>query len=57
VIWGLEEENHIDLDPLDVCAVPPFVPRRFINLTAGASGETGLLLTIQPGNAPNVEFM
>jgi uncharacterized RmlC-like cupin family protein len=57
VIWGLAEEHHVDLDPLDVCSVPPFVPRRFINLTADAGGETGLLLTIQPGNAPNVEFM
>jgi mannose-6-phosphate isomerase-like protein (cupin superfamily) len=57
VIWGLQEEHSIDLDPLDVCSVPPFVPRRFINIEAAANGETGLLLTIQPGNAPNVEFM
>lgn len=57
VIWGVGEEHHIDLDPLDVCSVPPFVPRRFINLEAAADGETGLLLTIQPGNAPNVEFL
>ncbi len=57
VIWGPAEEHHVDLDPLDVCSVPPFVPRRFINLTADAGGQTGLLLTIQPGNAPNVEFM
>ena len=57
VIWGLNEEHSLDLDPLDVCSVPPFVPRRFINVEAGAGGETGLLLTIQPGNAPNVEFL
>jgi len=57
VIWGVGEEHHIDLDPLDVCSVPSFVPRRFINLEAAADGETGLLLTIQPGNAPNVEFL
>lgn len=57
VIWGVGEEHHVDLDPLDVCSVPPFVPRRFINLEAAADGETGLLLTIQPGNAPNVEFL
>ena len=57
VIWGREEENSVDLDPLDVCSMPAFVPRRFINLEAGANGETGLLLTIQPGNAPNVEFL
>jgi quercetin dioxygenase-like cupin family protein len=57
VIWGVDEENSIDLDPLDVCSMPAFVPRRFINIEAGANGETGLLLTIQPGNAPNVEFL
>ena len=57
VIWGENEEHHIDLDPLDVCSMPAFVPRRFINLEAAADGETGLLLTIQPGNAPNVEFL
>ena len=57
VIWGLHEEHHVDLDPLDVCAVPPFVPRRFINIERAANGEVGLLLTVQPGNAPNVEFL
>lgn len=57
VIWGVDEESHIDLDPLDVCSMPAFVPRRFINLDADTSGKTGLLLTIQPGNAPNVEFL
>ena len=54
VIWGRHEEHHVDLDPLDVCSVPPFVPRRFINVEAAADGQVGLLLTIQPGNAPNV---
>lgn len=57
VIWGRDEEHHLDLDPLDVCAVPPFVPRRFINIERAANGEVGLLLTVQPGNAPNVEFL
>ena len=57
VIWGVNEEHHVDLDPLDVCSMPAFVPRRFINIEAAANGETGLLLTIQPGNAPNVEFL
>ena len=57
VIWGTKEEHSLDLDPLDVCSVPAFVPRRFINIEAAANGETGLLLTVQPGNAPNVEFL
>ena len=57
VIWGRSEEHHVDLDPLDVCSVPPFVPRRFINIEKATSGEVGLLLTVQPGNAPNVECL
>ena len=57
VIWGLNEEHHVDLDPLDVCAMPPFVPRRFINLEGAANGETGLLMTIQPGDTPRTEFL
>jgi mannose-6-phosphate isomerase-like protein (cupin superfamily) len=57
VIWGVDEERFVDLDPLDVCAVPPFVPRRFINLEGGADGETGLLMTIQPGDTPRTEFL
>ena len=57
VIWGLNEEHAIDLDPLDVCAVPAHTPRRFINLEAGDNRTMGLLLAVQPGNAPNCEFM
>jgi len=45
------------LNPLDVCSVPPFVPRRFINLTPGEGREEGLLLTVQPGNVAKVEYM
>jgi mannose-6-phosphate isomerase-like protein (cupin superfamily) len=57
IIWGLDEENWVDLDVFDVCAVPPFVPRRFINLEPAADSEVGLLMTIQPGNVPKCEFM
>jgi mannose-6-phosphate isomerase-like protein (cupin superfamily) len=57
VIWGLGEENSVDLNPLDVCAVPPFVPRRFINLTPAADSDVGLLMAIQPGNLAKCEFM
>ena len=38
-------------------AVPPFVPRRFINITPGEGREEGLLLTVQPGNVAKVEYM
>lgn len=57
VIWGLDEANAIDLRPLDVCAIPPFVPRRFVCLTAEKGEEEGLLMAIQPGNTPHSEFM
>lgn len=57
VIWGLREENSVDLAPLDVCAVPPFVPRRFICVTPAAGDEEGLLMAIQPSNVAKVEFM
>lgn len=57
VIWGVGEKHHVDLDELDVCSVPPFVPRRFINLTPGDEREEGLLLTVQPGNVAKVEYL
>lgn len=57
VIWGLGELHSVDLEPLDVCAVPAFVPRRFINLTPAEGSDVGLLLSVQPGNTPRVEFM
>ncbi|MBU1358328.1 MAG: cupin domain-containing protein [Gammaproteobacteria bacterium] len=57
IIWGLGEAHSVDLEPLDVCAVPPFVPRRFINLTPGEGSDVGLLLAVQPGDAPRVEFI
>lgn len=57
VIWGLDEEHSLDLDERDVCAVPPYVPRRFINLTAGEGREEGLLLAIQAGDQPKAEWI
>lgn len=57
IIWGLGEAHSVDLEPLDVCAVPPFVPRRFINLTPAEGSDVGLLLAVQPGDTPRVEFV
>lgn len=57
VIWGLGEAHSVDLGRYDVCAVPPFVPRRFICLTTDNHEEEGLLMAIQPGNVAKVEFM
>jgi mannose-6-phosphate isomerase-like protein (cupin superfamily) len=57
VIWGVDAEHHVDLQPLDVCSVPPFVPRRFINLTVGAGREEGLLISIQAGDHPKAEWI
>ncbi len=57
VIWGRNEEHSLELNPLDVCAVPAFVPRRFINLSPGDQAEVGLLMAVQPGDAPGSEFV
>ncbi|MEX0729757.1 MAG: hypothetical protein WED00_14290 [Aquisalimonadaceae bacterium] len=57
VIWGADQEHSIDLDPLDVCSVPPFVPRRFINLTPEEGAEEGLLMAIQAGDQPKAEWL
>lgn len=56
VIWG-GEESSVDLDPMDVCSVPPFVPRRFINLQPAEGDEEGLLLAIQAGDHPKAEWL
>ncbi len=57
VIWGANEEDHIDLGELDVYSCAPGVPRRFINLSPGEGRSEGLLLTVQAGNAPAAEWM
>lgn len=57
VIWGVDQENSLDLDPLDVCSVPPYVPRRFINVTTGEGRDEGLLIAIQAGDTPKAEWI
>ena len=57
VIWGLDEQYSVDLNPLDVCSVPPFVPRRFICTRTEEGMDVGLLMAIQAGNEANAEFM
>ena len=57
VIWGRDGANSVELGPLDVCAVPAFVPRTFVCLTAEQGEEEGLIMAILPGNTPRSEFM
>lgn len=57
IIWGVDEENSVDLDELDVCSAPPHVARRFINVTPGEGREEGLLITIQAGDHPKAEWI
>jgi mannose-6-phosphate isomerase-like protein (cupin superfamily) len=57
VIWGEQEEHSVDLDLWDVCSVPPFVPRRFINLTTAEGEQEGLLITIQAGDQPRAAWL
>jgi mannose-6-phosphate isomerase-like protein (cupin superfamily) len=57
VIWGAKADHHVDLEPLDVCSVPPGVPRRFINVSEGDPEAHGLLMTVQAGDQPRAEFL
>ena len=57
VVWGVDAANSVEIGPLDVCSVPPFVPRTFICLTAGEGEEEGLIMAIIAGDAPKSEFM
>ncbi len=57
VIWGEKADQHVDLDHMDLCSVPPFVPRRFVNITEGDPNEYGLLISIQAGDQPKAEFL
>jgi hypothetical protein len=57
VIWGLDGANSVQLAPLDVCSIPPFVPRTFICLAAEEGEEEGLIMAIVAGNAPRSEFV
>lgn len=57
VIWGRNAEHSVILNKYDVCAIPPYVPRRF-ECVEPAPGQTeGLLQSIQPGNRPEVEWI
>lgn len=57
VIWGEQADQHVDLDQMDLCSVPPFVPRRFVNISEGDPNEYGLLISIQAGDQPKAEFL
>lgn len=57
VIWGEKADQHVDLDPLDLCSVPPHVPRRFMNVTDGDKDEYGLLIAVQAGDQPKAQFL
>ncbi|MBL8384495.1 MAG: hypothetical protein JNM90_15555 [Burkholderiales bacterium] len=57
VIWGADGAHSVDLRPLDVCSVPPFVPRTFVCTSAAEGEEEGLIMAIIAGDAPRSEFM
>jgi uncharacterized RmlC-like cupin family protein len=57
VVWGLGAAHSVDLAPLDVCAVPAFVPRSFVCLSAEPGDEEGLIMAILPGDTPRSEFV
>lgn len=55
VFWGMERQHSVDLQPLDVCSVPAFVPRTFICLTAEPGDAEGLIMAVIAGDVPNSE--
>lgn len=57
VLWGLGPTESVDLKPLDVCSLPPFVPRSFLCLTAEPGEEEGLLMAVIAGDEPRSEFI
>ena len=57
VIWGRHAEHSVLLNKYDVCAVPPFVPRRFECVEPAPGQKEGLLQSIQPGDEPEVEWI
>lgn len=57
VVWGLSGENSLELSPLDVCAVPAFVPRTFVCLATEEGEDEGLMMAIIPGHEPKSEFV
>lgn len=57
VIWGLDAAQSLDLAPFDVCAVPAYVPRRFICLSAAPGEVEGLIMAILSGDTPRSEFV
>lgn len=57
IVWGLDGSHSVDLRPLDVCSVPPFVPRAFSCLSAEPGEEEGLIMAVLAGDAPRSEFV
>ena len=52
--WNAEEDEYIELGPLDVISFPAGVPRRFTNIASdsGDPNEKSLLLAVVCGNSP-----
>ncbi len=57
VIWGRHAEHSVVLNKYDVCAVPPYVPRRFECIQPAPGQKESLLQSIQPGDEPKVEWI
>ncbi len=50
------DEEHIDLEPLDVISFPPGAIRRFENVSDGPSDQHAVLMFVISGDAPGAEF-
>lgn len=49
-------EQHVDLQPLDVISFPPGAIRRFENVSDGPRDQPAVLMFVISGDAPGAEF-
>lgn len=57
VYFNKRDDDYMEIGPLDVCAVPAGVPRRFANVTPGDPDQLHLIMVILAGSEPKAEFV
>jgi len=57
IYFDKDDEKYMEIGPLDVCAVPAGVARRFSNVTADEPETLHLIMVILAGSEPKAEFV
>ncbi len=57
IYFDRNDQHFAEIGPLDVCAVPPGVIRRFENVTQGEPDRLHLIMVILAGSEPKAEFV